>query len=444
MVQARYKQLVDNLAADIHNGLLSPGTQLPTHRQLARQEKIALVTASRVYTELERMGLVSGETGRGTFVRETALPPGHGIDQLAPREGMIDLNFNSPALPRQTEMLRKALRQVAISGDINALLHYQPHAGRTHERAIIAHHLDARGLNVRADNIVIVSGAQQGLAATVMSRLQPGDVIAVDALTYSGFKVLAELHHLELVPIPINDDGPNLTALAQLCQQRRVKAVYSMPTLHNPLGWIMTQAQRQQLVAIARQHQLLIIEDAAYAFLADNPPPPLQTLAPERTFYVSGLSKSVATGLRIGFIAAPLADVPLLERTIRAIAWNTPALITAIACGWIEDGTVAQLETDKRQDAAIRQALAHKVFKGLHQASHPNGYFIWLYLPEEARADQVVMALSNANISVSTADPFSTSEHVPHAIRLALGSVCLERLQSALETVRQVIDEHSY
>ena len=81
MSRSRYKSLVDTFAVDIRSGCLPPGTRLPTHRQLAASEGLALVTASRVYAELEAMGLVSGETGRGTFVRETSLPPGHGIDQ---------------------------------------------------------------------------------------------------------------------------------------------------------------------------------------------------------------------------------------------------------------------------------------------------------------------------------------------------------------------------
>ncbi|NNG65089.1 winged helix-turn-helix transcriptional regulator, partial [Pseudomonas fragi] len=78
MPRSRYKSLVDAFAADIRGARLPPGTRLPTHRQLAASEGLALVTASRVYAELEAMGLVSGEAGRGTFVRETSLPPGHG------------------------------------------------------------------------------------------------------------------------------------------------------------------------------------------------------------------------------------------------------------------------------------------------------------------------------------------------------------------------------
>jgi DNA-binding transcriptional MocR family regulator len=336
-------------------------------------------------------------------------------------------------------LLRTALRQLALSGDLEALLRYQPHAGRAHERASVARHLIARGVTVDSEHVLIVNGAQQGLAVTLMALLKPGDVIAADALTYSGFKVLAEALHLEVVAIPVSEHGPDLTALEKLCRSRAVRAVYSMPTLHNPLGWVMPLAARERLVAIARQHDLTLIEDAAYAFLVDNPPPALVQLAPERTVYVSGLSKNIATGLRVGFIAAPEPAVPALERIIRATTWNTPGVMTAIACGWLDDGTVGVLEEQKRNDAKARQALAAKLLQGLPTIGHPASYFLWLPLPEDVRADQIVVALMHEQISVTTAEPFSVSAHVPHAIRLALGSVDMDVLRQALIKVRQII-----
>ena len=439
MPRSRYKTLVDTFAADIRSGRLPPGTRLPTHRQLATEQGLALVTASRVYAELEGMGLVSGETGRGTFVRETSLPPGQGISQSVVAAGMVDLNFNYPSLPGQADLLRQALRQLALSGDLESLLRYQPHAGRLHERASVARHLGERGLNVSAEQVLIVSGAQHGLAVVMMTLLKPGDVIAADALTYPGFKTLAETLHLEVLPIPVTANGPDLSALDKLCRSRPVRAVYSMPTLHNPLGWVMDTAQRERLVAIARQHDLMIIEDAAYAFLAENPPLPVAEMAPERTVYVSGLSKNIATGFRVGFVAAPLHWVAGFERTEMATTWNTPGVMTAIATAWLDDGTVYQLEAQKRADAQARQALAREVLTGLETVTHPSSYFIWLPLAEDARADQIAMALMREHVSVSPAEPFAITPHVPHAIRLALGSVDMDSLQQALLKVKRVV-----
>ena len=390
------------------------------------------------------MGLVSGETGRGTFVRETSLPPGLGIDQHAAAADIVDLNFNYPSLPGQAELLRAALRQLAAFGDLEALLRYQPHVGRQHERATVARHLASRGLTVSADQVMLVGGAQHGLATTVMALLQPGDLVAIDALTYPGFKVLAQAHRLELAPIPAAGQGPDLDALEMLCKKRRVRAIYVMPTLHNPLGWVMSASRRRQLVSIARRHGLLIIEDAAYAFLAEAPPAPLAELAPETTVYVSGFSKSVATGLRVGFFAAPTAWVPKMERAIRATTWNTPGVMTAIACGWLDDGSVTRLESEKRLDATSRQSIAGDVLAGLRCIHHPASYLVWLPLAEEVRADQVATALMRDRISVSTAEPFATSTQVPHALRLALGSVKLDTLREALEKVKRVIEDQTY
>lgn len=441
MPRARYKQVVDRIAEEIRSGRLPAGARLPTHRQLAATEGLSLVTATRVYSELQAMGLVSGETGRGSFVRETSLPSGLGIDQHAVAADTVDLNFNYPSVPGQSELLRAALRRLAASGDLEALLRYQPHAGRQHERATVARHLAGRGLAVSADQVLIVSGAQHGLASSVMGLLAPGDVVAVDGLTYPGFKVLAEACRLELVPIPPSRSGPDLDALEHICQRRRIRAIYTMPTLHNPLGWVMSANRRQRIVALARRYGLILIEDAAYSFLADEPPLPLAKLAPERTVHVSGFSKSVATGLRVGYVVAPLEWVPKLERAIRASTWNTPGLMTAIACHWLEDGTVARLEQEKRQDAMARQAVVSEVFAGWDLVRHPASYFIWLPLPEEVRADLAAKALLRDRISVSTAEPFATATPVPHAIRLALGSVDLPGLREVLIRVRTVLEQ---
>ncbi|QNP49520.1 aminotransferase-like domain-containing protein [Diaphorobacter aerolatus] len=439
MADARYKVLVDHFAQEIRSGRLAAGTRLPTHRRLAGQRGIALVTATRVYAELQAMGLVSGEAGRGTFVKDLSLPLGLGVDYPAQAPDHADLTFNSPVVAGQTALLRTALRRLANSGDLESLLHYQPHAGRPHDRSVLATHLQSRGLAVDASRLLFVDGAQHGLTVTAMSLLQPGDVVAVDALTYPGFKLLAQSLRLELLPIPASGNGPDLNALETVCARRKVRAIYAMPTLHNPLGWVLSLTRRQRLVSIARKHGLLIIEDAAYAFLADAPPPPLAALAPEITVYVSALSKSIATGLRVGFIAAPAPMVHALERGIRATTWNTAAIMTTLGCRWLVDGTIHKLERDKRIDATARQAIVSEVFAGMRLIRHPHSYYVWIPLGEDLRADQVASSLLNQRIAVSTAEPYATTASVPHALRLALGSMPLAQLRAALAGVRDAI-----
>ena len=137
----------------------------------------------------------------------------------------------------------------------------------------MARHIRRHGLPATSDQVLIVGGAQHGLAVTAVALLQPGDVVAVDALSYPGFKMVAKAHCLEMAPLPITADRPDLGALARLCAARRVRAIYTMPTLHNPLGWVTSVESRRRLVEIARENGLLIIEDATYAFLPENAPP---------------------------------------------------------------------------------------------------------------------------------------------------------------------------
>jgi DNA-binding transcriptional MocR family regulator len=440
----KYKGVVDSLAAQIRGGRWPAGHRLPTHRKLAADEGIAVVTASRVYAELEAMGLVSSEQGRGTFVRDLAAASGEGIDQRSVAVDAIDLSFNSPSVPGQADLLRQALRDLAGTGDLDALLRYQPHRGRAQDRAAAADHLRRRRLDVGRERILIVNGAQHGLAVTAMALFQPGDVVAVDAVTYPGFIVLARTLGLELAPLPATEAGPDLDALEQLCRRRRVRAVYTMPTLHNPLGWVYDDSQRAQLVSIANRYGVSIIEDASYAFLVEDAPPPLATLAPDLTIYVSGLSKSVAPGLRIGFIAAPATLVPTLERVIRATTWHTPGLTAAIACRWLEDGTVDRLEAQKRNDARLRQSIAAEILAGMPYIGNPSSYFLWLPLAQDARLDRIATALADRRVAVSTAEPFATTPTVPHALRLALGSVSIPDLRDALHAVRHEADRDPF
>ena len=439
MGRARYKRVVDALAAEIRSGGVAPATRLPTHRELARTHRLALATASRVYAELEIMGLVVGEVGRGTFVRDQSYPRAIGVDQRVAVDGAVDLSFSEPLVMGQSDLLRDALRKLASSGDLDAILHYSPYGGRSHERAIVARYLRNRHLRLTPAQVLIVNGAQHGLAVTLMALLKPGDVMAVDALTYPGIRILAQALRLELAPVPIGADGPDLEQLERLCRERPVRAVYTMPTLHNPLSCVMPAAARRRLATIARAHDLLLIEDEAYAYLIADAPAPVASIAPERTVFVSSLSKNVATGLRFGFLSAAEPLMAPIERAIRATVWNTAGALTAIACGWIEDGTVARLEAEKRKDAAQRQVIAQRALEGLRIITHPYSYLVWLVLADDQRADRVVTQLAQRGISVAPAESFATTTHVPHAIRIALGSVGMPSLRAALSVVSDVV-----
>lgn len=437
---SRYKSLVDRFAQQIHSGLLLPGSRLPTHRDLAAQHQIALATASRVYAELEHIGLVTGETGRGTFVRDIASPPGYGHMQKPFEAGGLDLAFNYPNTPGHADLLRAALRELASSGELGALMMAQPTVGRGLERRLVADYLHDKGIQVSPDNIMLVAGAQQGLAATVMTLLRPGDVVAVDELTYPGFLALGKLHRLDMQAVRWNTEGPDLDALEQLMRKRPVKAIFCMPTLHNPSGLVMELAARKRLVELARRHEAWIIEDGSYAFLIENSPAPLVALAGERTIYVSGLSKILGGGIRFGFVVTPPDLHSRFEKTLRAMVWSNATFIAALAGRWLSDGTVRRLETEKRREARARHKLAIKRLAGLELVANENSFFVWVKLPESVRAGQLAVTLARHGIHVATSEAFAASDIYPHAVRLSLGIESRETVGNALDVVRREIE----
>jgi DNA-binding transcriptional MocR family regulator len=434
-----YIQVVDRLAEQIRSGRLPAGTRLPTHRALAAEYGIAVATSTKVYRALTDAGLVVGEPGRGTFVRDLS-----GYGGLEPRRHGIagriaDLSFNQPLDAVQADHLRRALRDMAAEGDLLSLLLQEPPGGRTRDQAAVATYLLGHGIDVAPRGVVLTAGGQQGLGAVLGTVAPPGSVVAVDALTYPGFKLLAATGRIELAPVPVDTDGPDLDALARLCARRRITAIFTMPTLHNPLGFVLSTAARQRIAELACRHATVVIEDGTYAFLDPEAPQPIQTLAPERTFYVGGMSKSLAPGLRLGFVVTPDAHRDAVIRSLRAASWGTSTIATRLGTRWIADGTIDAVEKLRRDDARARQALARTELSGLDYHAHPASYIGWLRLPEEARMDVIAHQLADRGVLVSTADAFSTAKATPNALRLALGTPAHAELTAALREVRALV-----
>jgi DNA-binding transcriptional MocR family regulator len=439
MATSRYTDIVDRLTAEIREGRHAPGTRLPTHRDLAQQHGIALATATRVYAQLARAGLVVGEPGRGTFVRDQGGYGGIDGRRIPPASRVADLSFNQPLADDQAEQLRAALRQMAATGDVQALLTQRAPGGKVSEKAAVATYLLDRGIDVPPDNVVLTAGSQHGLDIALRVLAPPGSIVAVDEITYPGIKLLADDRALELVSFPSNEDGPDLDALAGLCSRRKVAAIYTIPTLHNPLGYTMSQEERTRLVETARQCDCAVIEDGTYAFLEPQSGATVYALAPERTLHVASLSKNLATGLRFGFNVVPDQYISRAKEAVRTSSWGTSSLVSALVTAWLTDGTVTRLEKVRRSDALERQQIAHEVLTGLNYHARLTSYYGWLHLPDHARGDQIAHQLADEGILVSTAEAFCVTTHPPNALRLALGTPPLPELSGALHRVRQLV-----
>ena len=303
----RYRAIADQLGRDIASGNLAAGARLPTHRALATQIGVTVGTVSRAYAEAARLGLISGEVGRGTFVREQPLSETPFDIPDDEREALIDLSRNVPDPSAAAAPLREALAALTRSAELVDLLDYLPSAGSARHRAAGASWVGRSGLATNADEIVVTGGAQHAMWLALATLAKPGDTVLAAELTYPGLIGLTRLLRLRLEGLALDEEGIRPDALEAACRAHAPRVLYCIPTNQNPTAAVMSEGRRREIAAIAQRYDLALIEDDICGFLQADAPLSLSSFAPEQSFYVTSLSKCIAPGLRVGFLRAPSA-----------------------------------------------------------------------------------------------------------------------------------------
>jgi DNA-binding transcriptional MocR family regulator len=424
--------LVDDLSAAIAKGEWRAGERLPTHRALAADRGLAASTVSLAYRELARRGLVVGETGRGTFVREEMRRPD---PILAEPSGLwVDLALNVPILPDQARLLAAAIGPLLQSAAaFEQALRPVPVAGSPDARAATAAFLSQPGWRVNPSTVLFANTAKQAIAATLSAALPRGGRLGCDALTYPVLKTIAANLGAELVPLEQDAAGTTARSIVAAHARRSLHGVYLQPVLQNPLGMTMPAERRREIAQVLRRLDIWALEDASYSFLA----PTLTRLgreAPERVIVVDSFSKRLAPGLSVGVIVAPADRVSKITGAIRSAAAGPGGLALAACTRWMLEGTAAALAAAKRKDAAERQKLLRRVLKDARVQSDPRSYHAWLTLPKPWRAEAFEAAAADEGIAVVRASAFTVRAGTePQAVRLALASPTMETLSTALQ-----------
>ena len=419
----RYLLLVESLTGAIASGQLPEGSRLPTHRDLADRLSVTVGTVSRAYGEAARRGLVSGEVGRGTFVRRQ-------VPRYEPRPGatpgLVDLSSNHPPLLEDRALkdaVERGLLDLVKRDELQALLDYPADGGNVRDREAGARWIARTGLAVEPDDVLVCSGSQHGITTVLATLLAPGDLLVTEELTYPGLKAVASLLHLRTLGLPMDGQGLRPEAFEDACRKGGVRALYVVPTIHNPTGTVMPEARRREVAAIARAHGVAIVEDDIHALLPAERPRPIAAFAPELGYYLMSTSKTLVAGLRVGYVAAPRGLFSRLAASLRATAWAAPPLMAALASGWIEDGTADALLAARRRAAESRQARARLRLEGLRFDAHAASYFVWVHLPEPWRSDTFTAEAHARGLGVTPAEAFLVGRGaVPPAVRVCLGA----------------------
>src|SRR6266566_7006336 len=433
MSKFEYVKLADAVAAEIASGELKPGDQLPPQRSFAYERKIAASTASRVYTELLRRGLVVGEVGRGTFISGKARR-GDAATLTEPRGARIDFEVNYPLLPTQAALIAKSLEGLERPEALEIALRQGTSAGTQTARSISADFLSRNGWSARAEQIVFTANGRQCIAATLAAVVPPGGRCGVEALTYPFIKGIAARLGVTLVPLAMDEHGVRPDAVQKAHREAHLSALYVQPIVQNPLGITMPSSRRADLLRVVEKLDLTVIEDAVYAFLDDEPP--LAALAPDRCVVLDSLSKKVAPGLSLGFLVPPLRLRENVMAAVRSGGWTASGFAFAAAQQLMGDGTAAELARLKRIDAQQRQKIAVACLSGLEIQTHSKSYHLWLTLPPHWRSQTFVAAAARRDIALTPSTTFAVSPgHAPNGVRLALAAPPIDQLETALRTL---------
>ncbi|QCL97765.1 PLP-dependent aminotransferase family protein [Agrobacterium tumefaciens] len=423
MAGTRARALVEAIRQDIAAGLLKPGDRLPPQRELAYALRLSPNTVMRAYAEATRRGYVAGAVGRGTYVRS---PVEHASESMPPSlgrtdQGPVDFSLNLPFPGAGGDALAGTLASLVRGGGLCAYLdHQQGDASARHAQAG-ARWIAQSGFDASGDNLVLTNGSQQGIFVSLMSTLRPGEPLLSEALTYAPLKAMARQLGLRLVGVPMDPEGLLPDALEAACRQWSAKVLYCTPTLQTPTTATMGEDRRRRIARIAEACDLVIIEDDVFGALPPARPVPLAAFAPDRTILVTGLSKSVAPGLRVGFVHSPEKLVQAIRSAVAVSTWMPPPLMAEVASRWIEDGTAERLNQEQRAHAARRQAMARQILAGLDVTADPHGLHLWLSMPDWWTSDAFVAAAERGGVLVRPASAFQvSSSQASNAVRLCL------------------------
>jgi len=310
-------------------------------------------------------------------------------------------------------------------------LQYGPTEGDPALRDQLVAWMAKDGLRVGREQVLVTTSSQQALDLVGKVFLDPGDVVVVELPSYLGGLQAFRAYGADLVGVPQDEEGIDADRLAETLRRlrgagRRIKLLYAVPDFQNPSGVTWSRSRRERLLALAREVDALVVEDNPYREMrfAGAAPPPIAALDDEgRTLYLSTFSKTLAPGLRIGWIAGPEAVVAQCVTVKQAMDLCSPSLTQAIAAGLLRRGDLlrrlpATVALYRRKRDVMLDALAREMPQGVSWTRPEGGLFLWVRLPDELDAGALLPAAVETGVMYVPGQAFFADGSGRNTLRL--------------------------
>ncbi len=468
--RAVYRQISDHIRLEVADGRLAAGDRLPAIRDLARDLGVNRDTVALAYEELVNAGVAVSTVGRGTFVapaRSGDAPDAEALrPSLAPlTQRLLDFEHARPrfgsadnAVPMHSlvpdqslypaDEFRRTLNRVLQRSGSELLLYGGPQ-GHLGLRETLAKRFRRDGIDVDANGIVLCHGASQGISLGLRLFAQAGDVVALEEPTYNN--ALAAVHGLglEIAPVPMCADGPDLAVLERILARPEVKLFYTIPTFHNPLGTTTALEHRHRLLEIAARHRKPVIEDGYETDLrfAGRPIPSLAAL--DRTglvLHLFSFSKSLFPGARVGAITARgrliEALVALKQATDLSDALPLQAALDAFTASGAYDRHLGRVRRVLRERCdALLDALAAQL-RGAAGWTRPDGGLqLWVELSEAIDTRDLLSDAALAGVFFAPGSQFNCDGRASSGLRLSFAMAEPEALRAGVSALARVVAE---
>lgn len=435
------QQIVDAIADWLHRGEVSPGTRLPSVRQIAR---INLLSQSSVVEACERLvaqGVLATRSGAGFFVAATALAA-HGQRDFSWFEGVEqqsgvagELKLGCGGLPeswRETDDLSYAIRQVSRT-DMAGLFNYSTPLGLLALRQQILKRLKQLDIAVDESRILTTAGASHGLDLIVRTLFKPGDCVVVENPGYSMLFDLLRLHGVSMIEVPRTPHGPDTEALQSLLLKYKPRGLFINSFYHNPTGSSLTLGVARQVLQLARKHGVLVIEDDVYADLHRGPGTRLAALGiDDNVIYVGSYSKTLSSSLRVGFVVAGADVISRLAKVKMISSMGASRFCESVLACLLASGAYRKLVQRQRQRLSTDRDAALQVLEDADWevfGKPAGGLFIWAR-SRKSDAVQVQVQARRFGILLSCATAFSPTGQAHDWQRINVAYACDPRARA--------------
>ena len=465
-----YQDIAAQTEKLIRDGVFRPGDRLPSVRKACRTHEISPITVTQAYYLLESRGLIEARPKSGYFVRARlgqSLPepemtrPVGGSTELQvsdfifqildsvrdPAIAPLGSSFPSPYLFPLAKLGRYLASAARKFDPLSTVTDLPP--GNEELRRQLALRYLAQGASVSPQEIVITSGAMEGLNLCLQAVTRLGDLIAIESPTFYAGLQASERLGLKVIEIPSHPrEGVSLTALEDALRHHPIKACLLMLNFSNPTGSLVTDARKKELVSLLHRYQIPLIEDDVYAELYFGKQAPLCTKAEDRdgfVMHVSSFSKCLAPGYRLGWVAAGrYAGQIQRQKLSTSLATTVPvqiALADYLKHGAFENHLRQLRRKLAEQEAGLVAAVERHFPEGTRLARPRGGYFLWLELPRQVDTLRLHLQALERGISTAPGPIFSAKREFGQYLRLNFGHPESTGQQQAVATLGQLIAE---